>query len=368
MRDRDSSRSGALVGESPKLSASVLTHDMEARVDDILLATRCSVKFIGCVTTYVPISTAVRAERGQILAFTVMGALTGASLGLLWSVLYRRNRSMDQQLRRAIRRDELRLVYQPIVDLASGRIVGAEALIRWSDDQGIPVGAEAFIALAEQKGYAGEITRLVIRHVLRDFGEVFNRCPAFRVNLNIAVSDLIDPSFLPALEEMRRQARVPAANLGIEITEGSTAHQDAAIETIRELRHAGHTVHIDDFGTGYSSLSYLAHLAVDAIKIDKAFTHAIGTGSVTVGILPQILAIAETLKMAVIVEGVETREQVNYFKEIAKPVLAQGWFFGRPSPLNEFLRMLAENEKRIEYYMDSPLESKPSRAVPIRET
>jgi sensor c-di-GMP phosphodiesterase-like protein len=105
-------------------------------------------------------------------------------------------------------------------------------------------------------------------------------------------------------------------------------------------------VHIDDFGTGYSSLSYLQDLAISAIKIDKSFTRSIGTQAVTVAILPQILAMAEALKLQVIVEGIETSPQADYFSVLAQPVLAQGWFFGYPVPAERFQRLLAEDEQK----------------------
>ena len=107
------------------------------------------------------------------------------------------------------------------------------------------------------------------------------------------------------------------------------------------------TSHIDDFGTGYSSLAYLHDLSVDAIKIDKAFTKAIGTDAVTVSILPQILTMAETLKLRVVVEGIETQAQADYFAASNQRIHAQGWLFGRPVPARLFLQMLDEEEARI---------------------
>jgi sensor c-di-GMP phosphodiesterase-like protein len=107
-------------------------------------------------------------------------------------------------------------------------------------------------------------------------------------------------------------------------------------------------VHIDDFGTGYSSLSYLKDLEISAIKIDKSFTRSVGTQAVTVAILPQILAMADALKLQVIVEGIETGPQAEYFSSLGRPVLAQGWFFGYPVPAERFLRLLAEDEKKAQ--------------------
>ena len=134
-------------------------------------------------------------------------------------------------------------------------------------------------------------------------------------------------------------------SLAIEVTESSTARIQVALKTIRELRKRGHSVQIDDFGTGYSSLAYLHDLSVDAIKIDRAFTQAIGTEAVTVGILPQILAMAKALNLQVIVEGIETVEQAVYFAGAEMPILGQGWLFGRPVPVEAFHLLLAEAER-----------------------
>jgi sensor c-di-GMP phosphodiesterase-like protein len=118
------------------------------------------------------------------------------------------------------------------------------------------------------------------------------------------------------------------------------------METIRLLRQKGYSVHIDDFGTGYSSLSYLQDLSIDAIKIDRSFTRAIGTGSVIGSILPQILSIADALHLAVIVEGIETEEQASYFAHAKGRILAQGWLFGRPVPADDFIGILIEDGMR----------------------
>jgi sensor c-di-GMP phosphodiesterase-like protein len=148
------------------------------------------------------------------------------------------------------------------------------------------------------------------------------------------------------LERTVKFGQISAASLGIEITESSTALHEVAKETIRRLRAIGHAVHIDDFGTGYSSLAYLHDLSVDAIKIDRAFTRAIGTEAVTVSILPQILAMAKALEIEVIVEGIETAQQADYFAGCGQHILAQGWFFGRPVPAHGFRRLFAESERK----------------------
>jgi sensor c-di-GMP phosphodiesterase-like protein len=296
------------------------------------------------VTTFITIPEALQADRTLLWFCMALGGLTGALFGFVLSIFLGRTRSMEPQLRRAICQDKLRVEYQQIVHLTSGRIVGAEALARWTDEEGFAVGPDVFIKIAEERGFVGSITRLVIRHVLRDFAATLRARPDFRLSINVAATDLADPRFLPMLERALKQAEVPAESLIIEITESSTARHEVAIAAILRLRERGHSVHIDDFGTGYSSLSYLHELSVDAIKIDRSFTRTIGTEAVTAGILPQILAMAGALHLQVIVEGIETSQQAEYFATMAQPILGQGWLYGRAVAPEEFHRLLAEEE------------------------
>jgi sensor c-di-GMP phosphodiesterase-like protein len=336
---------GPLLGETPPAGVPMLTSEGQMRVADNLYVTQCSIRFFNCVTAYASIPEELRANRAKFAACVVLCGLLGAFLGFLLSLLRRRNKSLEQQLRRAIAKDKLRLVYQPIVNLTTGRIAGAEALARWTDEDGFTVSPEVFVRIAEEQGFVTELTKLVVRQALWEFGETLRSRQDFRLSINVTAADLSDAGFLPMLEQALKRAAVPAQSLAIEITESSTARHEVAIETIRRLRQRGHKVHIDDFGTGYSSLAYLHNLSVDAIKIDRAFTQAIGTEAVTVAILPQILAMAEALNLQVIVEGVETIQQAGYFASSARPVFGQGWLFGRPVPAVEFQKLLAGEAK-----------------------
>jgi len=321
----------------------VLTTNGEARVGDTLYATRCSSRYFNCVTDYISIPDALRTGQREMAACIVLGGAAGAFAGFLLSLLYRRSRGIEQQLRRAIARDKLRLVYQPIVSLEDRRIVGAEALSRWTDEDGLPVGPDVFIKIAENGGFVGAITELVVRNALRELGETLRAYPDFQLSINVAAADLADPRFLPMLDRAMDRAGVSPRRLAIEITESSTVQYRAAMETILLLRQKGYSVHIDDFGTGYSSLSYLNDLSIDSIKIDRSFTKAIGTGSVIGSILPQILSIADALHLGVIVEGIETEEQAAYFSRANRRILAQGWFYGQPIPADEFIGILVED-------------------------
>ena len=324
----------------------ITTRDNDFRNGSMLSSTRCSVQFNTCKTASFSVAEALAEKQGELKGFIVLGGVIGGLFGLILSLLYRRNASLEQQLRRAIRIDHLHLVYQPIVSLPSGRIVGAEALARWTDEEGEAVGPDIFVKIAEDHGFVGEITKFVIRTALAEFGETLRRRPGFRLSINVAAADLSDPGFLNMLGKSLDESKVKAESLAIEITESSTARHEVAIAAILKLSRAGLEVHIDDFGTGYSSLSYLNGLAIHAIKIDRSFTQAIGTEAVTVSILPQILAMAAALKLNVIVEGVETAQQAGYFAGCGQPVLAQGWLYGRPISAEQFHEHFGKAERR----------------------
>jgi sensor c-di-GMP phosphodiesterase-like protein len=340
--------SGFLVGKEPQINSSTLTHDTQARQGTTIFATRCSSVSTVCVAAYTTVPEVLASSKPMLILLTAMGGLAGCLLGLIGSLVYRRNKSMHHQLLRAIRHGALRVVYQPIVEIETGRILEAEALVRWTNDDNQSISPDVFIRVAEDGGFVGEITRLVVHQVLRDFAQTFNHRPGFRVNVNIAAADLADDAFLPMLGGALADANVRPESLGIEITESYTARQQVAKETILKLRARGHHVAIDDFGTGYSSLAYLHDLSVDAIKVDKAFTRAIGTDAVTVSILPQILSMADQLGLRVIIEGIEAQQQADYFMESRQTVRAQGWLFGHPIPAGAFLLLLVDNDDRFQ--------------------
>ena len=282
------------------------------------------------------------ARRGPLFAvFLTAGAFLGGSLGLILIQFYLGHRSMERQLRRAIRKNALTVVYQPIVDLETGGIVGAEALARWIDEEGETVRPEIFIALAEERGFVGEITRLVAGRVAEELRDLL-ATGSFCVTINIASGDLIDPSFSTHLAECVAAAGIGPSSIGLEITERSTADQELAVDALAKLKSTGYAVYIDDFGTGYSSLAYLHRLDVDAIKIDQAFTQTVGTEAVTASVVPQILEMAAQLNLLVVVEGIETKEQAEYFRAAGRGILGQGWLFGKPVLAAQFRKSLKD--------------------------
>ena len=345
----DSTADGASNGKGPDL-----TRVGTQRVGNTLYATQCSIAYATCMTASAAASDALKGESTTVAGSTVMGCAAGLLLGIAFSMMYRRSLNLEQQLRRAVARGEIQVAYQPIVNLATRRIVGAEALARWTDEEGKPVGPDVFIKLAEEHGFVGQITRIVVRSALRAFADTLVSRPGFRLSINVAGADLVDPDFLPMLEKAVSQAQVNPRSVVLEINERSAADSVEVMETIRALRRMGHSIHIDDFGTGYSNLDKLLYLWADTIKIDKAFTRVIGTESVTVAILPQILGMAKSLGLDVVVEGVENDRQANYFSPTEhQRIYGQGWLYGRPMPAAEFQAQLANEWTKKPVMADS---------------
>jgi sensor c-di-GMP phosphodiesterase-like protein len=337
---------GDALNLSPTPDLNLLAGDGLIRVGETLYATRCSTRGLSCVIAFASIPEILGTERLPMAIYCGFGGVTGALLGLLISIFHRRSKGIEQQLRRAVQTDALKLMYQPIVDLATRRILGAEALARWTDEDGFEVGPDVFVRIAERRGMLPEFTNLVLRNALKEMGVALRTHAGFRLNINVTSTDLSDPRFLQMLEQTLLEAGVSPRSIGIEIAESGTAQQRLAIDAIFQLRRRGHRVYIDNFGTGYSNFAYLQDLGVDAIKIDRRFTKAIGTGAVTEANLPKILALAKALDLEVVVEGIENREQANYFLGTDRHIHAQGWLFGYPFSAEEFEKLLADDSQK----------------------
>jgi sensor c-di-GMP phosphodiesterase-like protein len=298
----------------------------------------CLKRELICVVASVPRAAVLARNAAFRRSLVTGGMMLGGVASIIVILVVKKHGSLEQQLRRAIRKDDLSLVYQPVVDLDSGSVVGAEALVRWVDESGTSVRPDVFIALAEEKGFVGEITQWVIRRVTQEMGDVLamgNRT----VTINVSSRDLTNTKIFGTLHECMQSARLAPAAIGLEITERSTADHETAIEAIARLKQAGHTVYIDDFGTGFSNLGYLHRLAADAIKIDRVFTKMIGADAAATSIVPQILAMARQLGLRVVVEGIETQHQADYFRAASPDLLAQGYLFSPGVPAAEIKRI-----------------------------
>lgn len=289
--------------------------------------------------SYAAIPVKVIAQRGRqhLLWMLPIGTLAGLILVLCIYFGALQQIGLPAQLRHGLKKGELFLVYQPIVDLANGRWVGAEALLRWQLRDGTMVSPDIFIPMAERRGMASALTAYVLRTFARDASALLRTRPEFFISLNFAPADLEDPASVERLARTVRDMGIRADNVHVEATERVFMNAETAKRNLRDLREMGFHVAIDDFGTGYSSLSYLTSLEVDYLKIDKSFVSSIGTESATSHVVFHIIDMARSLRLKMIAEGVETQAQADYLREHAVQY-AQGWLYARPMPM----RMLEE--------------------------
>lgn len=252
----------------------------------------------------------------------------------------RQRLSLAGELGVGIKKREFVVHYQPIIELSTGRCVGAEALLRWPRPDGSWVRPDLFIPVAEQHNLIAQITDIMIDRVIDDTQQLLSGDAGMHIAINISSSDIESGRFLPVLEEKLSLSNVRPQQIWLEATERGFMNADAARRTIRAAREAGHQIAIDDFGTGYSSLSLLETLPLNVLKIDRSFVNAIGHDAALSVVTPHIIAMAHGLGLSIVAEGVETKEQEDYLRG-AGVQYAQGWHYAKALPVKEF----------VEFYM-----------------
>ena len=265
-------------------------------------------------------------------------------LGLLFAALSvaavvwlsRRRLSLRGELKIAVERREFFVHYQPIIALDTGVCVGAEALIRWRRPDGSMIRPDLFIPVAEESELILPITDQVIACVIADMRAALVADRELHIAINLCASDIETGRVLDVLERALAGTGIEAQQIWLEATERGFINVDAARATIEKARARGHAVAIDDFGTGYSSLSSLQNLPLDALKIDKSFVDTIGTDAATSSVTPHIIAMARSLDMLIVAEGIETQQQADYLLE-RKVEFGQGWLYAKALPAAQFL-------------------------------
>lgn len=280
----------------------------------------------------------------RVLAFIAVLLPIGlvTAVALTGSVLYfaRMQVSLPTQIRQALRRNEFYLDYQPVVDLHTGRWVGAEALVRWQRADGRVMQPDEFIPVAEHSGLIGKLTEKVIELASRDMMATLRDNPDFFLTLNLSAQDLQSGKTLDRLMTRVRDNGVSAGQIVVELTERMLVDASAAKSVLSDMRKQGIRVAIDDFGTGYCSLSYLETMQFDCLKIDRLFVEAIDTEAATNRVVLHIIEMARTLNLSLIAEGVETEAQAQYLREQGVEY-AQGWLYSRAIAPSELTAQLA---------------------------
>ena len=279
----------------------------------------------------------------QLIIWLPAGILLSLAAALIVLRILRRLLSPRHRLIDAINNREIEVYYQPIVALCSGKLVGAEALMRWPQPDGSHLSPNLFVPLAEQTGLISTLTQLVVNKVFEDLGAWLHHHPELHISVNLAPSDLTSPELPRQLSQLLNKWGVHPRQIALELTERGFADPAVSVPAITAFRRAGHAIYIDDFGTGYSSLSYLQDLDVDTLKIDKSFVDALEYKNVT----PHIIEMAKSLKLAMVAEGIETEGQIEWLHRHGVQY-GQGWYFSKALPKEDFILWAGHNlEKHI---------------------
>lgn len=240
--------------------------------------------------------------------------------------------TFQTDLRRAVDGEEFHLVYQPVVEPATGRIRSFEALLRWEHPSRGPIAPSDFIPVAETIGLIRQIDCWVLRQSLAQLATWQRRFanPGLRLSVNTSAAELVDPNFMVELSAGITEFGLDPQCVELEITEGIFLHPSPSIEAmIAAVRALGVRIALDDFGTGYSSLSYINRYPIDTIKIDKSFIDGICTDHRTFAIVDLIVQLGDTLGLDVVAEGVESQDQADALARVGCTAI-QGYYFARP--------------------------------------
>lgn len=288
------------------------------------------------------------------LGFVVTGVIAFVIGAFALLVPWRQHGNPVADLERALGNGEFVPYYQPIVDIASGRLRGAEVLMRWRKRDGSVVSPGSFIPLAESSGLILDMTRALMKQARDDIGAAYEFRPELKVNFNLAARHFDNEHIVEDVRAIFEGSPIQFSQIVLELTERQPLENLAAARrVITAIQSLGVKVAIDDVGAGHSGLSYMLKLGVDVIKIDKIFIDALGSDGNSMTIIETLVDLAKNMRMEIVAEGVENFEQAVALREHGVRA-AQGYLFAPPLPGSSFLRLVEAIE---------PVEQKPvSRA------
>ncbi|MFB2893101.1 EAL domain-containing protein [Aerosakkonemataceae cyanobacterium BLCC-F50] len=251
---------------------------------------------------------------------------------------------LENDLRKAIKQEEFVVHYQPIISLCTGKITGFEALVRWQHPTRGIVPPALFIPIAEETGLINSIGKIVLSqacHQVQQWHQEKLIDESIFMSVNISAKQFAQLDIVEQIEQIMAEAQINPQNLKLEITESAFINNAQSAKAIlQELRQRRIQLSIDDFGTGYSSLSYLHNFPVDTLKVDRSFVSKLDGTLESLGLIPAIKKIAETMKMSVVAEGIETEKQLAQLREL-NCEFGQGYLFAKPLPKKEATELLA---------------------------
>jgi sensor c-di-GMP phosphodiesterase-like protein len=295
-----------------------------------------------------PIVTVANGANGTIanyddlrrIGMVVSGMIAVAILICALLIPWRQRSNPISEIEAGLVADEFIPYYQPIIDLNTGRLLGAEVLVRWRKPDGTIIAPGAFIPLVESSGLVLDMTRSLMRQVCREAGQAIGRRPQMYIGFNIAPRHFTDAVILNDVGSIFEGAPIRLSQVVLELTERyEIENLSATRRVIAALQGLGCRISLDDVGTGHSGLSYILKLGVDIIKIDKLFVEAIKTERQSQAIVKTLVDLASNLRMQIVAEGVEQADQVIYLREHGISA-AQGFVFAPPLPGPAFLKLI----------------------------
>jgi len=285
-------------------------------------------------------------RHGELPFFVVPAALLGLAFGTLLAWLLVPRRSLLRDIDEALASEEIVPFVQPVVDLATGEIVGCEVLARWFRKDGSVVPPHLFIPQIEQSGRARTLTWMLLRRALTDMDEVLRSMPGLTIAMNVVPSHFLESDFSDELRALVAASGVDPSQIVLELTERQELPDLAHAASITaELAAAGFAVAIDDAGTGHSGLTYVQSLGAKILKLDKFFIDAIETSHSARVLVEMLVGAAHRLGMSVVAEGIERQSQLAWLQQLGIEH-GQGYLFGRPGPISELLPELAQQNAR----------------------
>ncbi|GIJ48858.1 hypothetical protein Val02_57440 [Virgisporangium aliadipatigenens] len=255
---------------------------------------------------------------------------------------------LGAELEKAIGTDQIRLLYQPIVDLVTGRMTGVEALTRWHHPERGPVSPAEFIPIAEYTGLIVPLGRWILAEACRQaaaWRDAFDEAADLVVNVNVAGRQLMEPGFVDEVAGVLRRTGLPARQLTVEVTETAVLRGEVT-DVLQRLRDLGVGLALDDFGTAASSLGLLLTCPVSVLKLDRSFVEGVTTADRQSAVATAVIQMAAALKLRAVAEGIETVEQASYLRRLGYRY-GQGFLFARPLPVDEVAGWFRETEARV---------------------
>jgi len=255
---------------------------------------------------------------------------------------------LEQELRKAIDGEELILHYQPQLDLTNAKLVGAEALVRWQHPLKGLIPPDVFIPLAEESGLINQLTYWVLERVAVQLKQWLDKGRHLTLAVNLSVKDLMQQDLHTKLKNLLDRVGLPGNVFELEITESTLMeHPELMITELEKIREMGMTIAVDDFGSGYSSLNYLKRLPVDVLKIDRSFVSDIESDPSDRAIVSGIIALAKSLNMSTVAEGVETPGQRKILQQLGCDNF-QGYLVSKPLTADDFATQFLESDLEVD--------------------